>query len=84
LKKEEEIKVFFATAYNRFGENKPWNQQRVKQFFANDELLIGKDFWNFICGLDDGYKIVLSAYRESSVLIKKSLENIKRSYLKDE
>ena len=84
LEKKEKIKIFFATAYNRFGENKPWNQQRVKQFFAKDELLIGKDFWNFICCLDDGYDIVLSTYRESSVLIKKALENIKRSYLKDE
>lgn len=84
LKKSEEIKIFFATAYNRFGENRPWNQERVKQFFAKDELLIGKDFWNFICCLDDGYKVVLSAYRESAVLIKKALDNIKRSYLKDE
>jgi len=83
LKKKEEIKIFFATAYNRFGENKPWNQQRVKQFFAKDELLIGKDFWNFICCLDDGYKIVLSAYRESAVLIKDALDNIKRCYLND-
>lgn len=84
LKKNEKIKLFFATAYNRFGEDKSWNQQRVKQFFAEDELLIGKDFWNFICCLDDGYKIVLSAYKESAVLIKDALNNIKRSYLKDE
>lgn len=84
LNKNEEIKIFFATAYNRFGENKPWNQERVKQFFAKEELLIGKDFWNFICCLDEGYKIVLSSYKESAVLIKKSLDNIKRSYLKDE
>jgi len=84
LKKDEKIKIFFATAYNRFGENKPWNQQRVKQFFAKDELLIGKDFWNFVCCSDDGYKVVLSAYRESAVLIKDALNNIKKSYLKDE
>ena len=84
LKKDEKIKIFFATAYNRFGENKPWNQQRVKQFFAKDELLIGRDFWNFVCCSDDGYKVVLSAYRESAVLIKEALDNIKRNYLKDE
>jgi|SRR3989344_732708 len=84
LKKKEEIKIFFATAYNRFGENKPWNQERVKQFFAKDELLIGRDFWNFICCIDDGYQIILSAYRESAVMIKEALYNIKRSYLKDE
>lgn len=84
LKRDEDIKIFFATAYNRFGENKPWNQERVKQFFAEDELLIGKDFWNFICRIDEGYETVLSAYRESAVLIKEALERIKRSYLKDE
>lgn len=38
------VTIFFATAYNRYGENKPWRQERVKQFFGNDELLIGKDF----------------------------------------
>ena len=84
LKKDEKIKIFFATAYNRFGEDKPWNQQRVKQFFSEDELLIGKDFWNFVCCSDDGYKIVLSAYRESAILIKEALNHIKRRYLKDE
>jgi len=59
LSPEAEIKMFFATAYNRYGEGKPWNQGRVKQFFADDELLIGKDFWNFICKSNDGYNIVL-------------------------
>lgn len=38
------IKVFFATAYNIFGENKPWKQERVRQFFADEELLIGKKY----------------------------------------
>ncbi|MBI4645063.1 MAG: TdeIII family type II restriction endonuclease [Bacteroidia bacterium] len=50
------IKIFFATAYNRFGEDKPWNQGRVKQFFADEELLIGKDFWNLICKSKNNYK----------------------------
>ena len=81
LPPKTEIKIFFATAYNRYGENKPWNQQRVKQFFADEELLIGKDFWNFVCRSDDGYNTVLEAYRESAPLIKKALESIKRTYL---
>lgn len=76
-----EIKIFFATAYNRFGENKPWRQERVRQFFADEELLIGKDFWNFVCRTDEGYKIVLEAYRESAHLIKSALESIKKTYL---
>jgi len=81
LKKDTDIQIYFATAYNRFGEDKPWNQERVKQFFAKEELLIGKDFWNFICHSQDGYKIVLDTYRENSHLIKKALENIKDTYL---
>ena len=33
------IRIYFATAYNRFGEGKPWRQERVRQFFSEDELL---------------------------------------------
>lgn len=75
------IQIFFATAYNRFGEDRPWRQERVRQYFADDELLIGKDFWNFICQSDHGYQIVITAYRENAYLIKNALESIKRTYL---
>lgn len=34
LPSETALSVHFATAYNRFGDDKPWNQERVKQFFA--------------------------------------------------
>src|SRR5205085_8472210 len=30
--REDSITVFFATAYNRFGEDKEWKQERVRQF----------------------------------------------------
>src|SRR3989344_2500341 len=66
LPSKTKIKIFFATAYNRYGENKLWRQQRVRQFFADEELLIGRDFWNFICHSEDGYQTVLEAYRESA------------------
>lgn len=81
LQKEMNIKMFFATAYNRFGEGKPWRQERVRQYFSDNELLIGKDFWNFVCKLDDGYNVVLEAYKEKSDLIKNSLDSIKKLYL---
>ncbi|RLA93080.1 MAG: TdeIII family type II restriction endonuclease, partial [Deltaproteobacteria bacterium] len=81
LPPETEIKIFFATAYNRYGEDKPWRQQRVSQFFADEELLIGKDFWNFVCRSIDGYETVLEAYKESAHLIKKALDSIKKTYL---
>ncbi|PIZ94589.1 MAG: TdeIII family type II restriction endonuclease [Candidatus Magasanikbacteria bacterium CG_4_10_14_0_2_um_filter_37_12] len=61
--KNATIKCHFATAYNRFGEDKEWKQGRVLQFFSKDELLIGKDFWNFVCKSNDGYDLVLETYR---------------------
>lgn len=77
----KKITVHFATAYNRFGENKPWRQERVRQFFADEELLIGKDFWNFICQSEKGYKVVLEAYQKNAYLIKNALDAIKKIYL---
>jgi len=79
--KKTNIRLYFATAYNRYGEGKPWKQERVRQFFAEEELLIGKDFWNFICKMDDGYDIVLDAYKEKAHLINKALNSIKKNYL---
>lgn len=81
LPENTKIKMFFATAYNRFGEGKPWKQERVRQYFPDDELLIGKDFWDFVCKSDDGYNIVLEAYKEKADLIKNSLDSIKKTYL---
>ena len=78
---DKKIKIYFATAYNRYGEGKPWRQERVRQFFADDELLIGKDFWDFVCKSDHGYDIVLSAYKEKAGLIKNTLDSIKKTYL---
>ncbi|MCL4339445.1 TdeIII family type II restriction endonuclease [Patescibacteria group bacterium] len=82
LDKNTEITIHFATAYNRFGEDKEWQQERVKQFFAKEELLIGRDFWNFICKSDEGYNLVLGAYKENAYLIKNVLGEIKKLYLK--
>lgn len=81
LPKDKKIQLCFATAYNRYGEGKPWRQERVRQFFADDELLIGKDFWDFVCKSENGYDIVLSAYKERAGLIKNSLDSIKKTYL---
>lgn len=53
----------------------------MKQFFAGEELLIGKDFWNFICQSDEGYETVLQAYRDNAYLIRDALEFIKGIYL---
>jgi hypothetical protein len=82
LPKNVPVKIRFATAYNRFGENKPWKQERVRQFFADEELLIGKDFWNFLCKTKNGYKIVLEEYKANAFLILNALNKIKKAYLK--
>ncbi|MDR1553786.1 MAG: TdeIII family type II restriction endonuclease [Prevotellaceae bacterium] len=68
------IKCYFATAYNRYGENKPWTQGRVRQFFSEEELLIGRDFWNFICKSECGYEIVMSEYAKNFHYIRKTFE----------
>jgi len=75
------IRIYFATAYNRYGEGKPWRQSRVRQFFAEDELLVGADFWNFICQSPRGYNWVLDEYRNNAHMIVSSLEAIKKLYL---
>lgn len=81
LAENAKIECYFATAYNRFGEDKKWKQTRVLQFFSPEELLIGRDFWNFVCCDERGYEIVIDEYKKSSYLIKSSLENIKQAYL---
>jgi len=81
LGKNANIKCHFATAYNRFGEDKEWKQTRVLQFFAKEELLIGKDFWNLVCCSDRGYEIVIDEYKKCAYLINDALENIKQEYL---
>lgn len=81
LTDNKKIQIFFATAYNRFGEDKPWRQERVRQFFADDELLIGRKFWNFVCQNEKGYEWILEAYRSSAHLIKQALDSIKKTYL---
>lgn len=77
---DETVKIFFATAYNKFGEGNEWKQERVLQFFSPEELLIGKDYWNFCCDSEEGFDIVFEQYRESSYILKNSFEKIKKMY----
>ena len=81
-KPNDKIKLFLGTAYNKYGENSEWKQERVEQFFAEDELLIGKDYWNFVCDDPEGFNIVFEQYKKSSEYIKEALERIKVLYFK--
>ncbi|HBC20627.1 MAG TPA: TdeIII family type II restriction endonuclease [Porphyromonadaceae bacterium] len=81
LGSEENIRLFFATAYNRYGEGKPWKQGRVCQFFAEDELLISSKFWNFVCKSDKGYDMIIDEYKRNAHYIVEALGLIKNAYL---
>lgn len=81
LGNEEKVRILFATAYNRYGEGRPWMQGRVRQFFAEDELCISRDFWNMVCKSEQGYDIVIDEYNKNAHYIKESLQNIKEVYL---
>lgn len=78
--KTAKVKIFFGTAYNKFGEGEPWKQERVRQFFAEDELLIGKDYWNFVCDDKDGFNVIFEQYKESAEKIRIALNKIKELY----
>ncbi|MDE6157812.1 MAG: TdeIII family type II restriction endonuclease [Muribaculaceae bacterium] len=64
LGSEDNIRIYFATAYNRYGEGKPWTQGRVRQFFAEEELLISSKFWNLVCKDSRGYEIVIDEFHK--------------------
>lgn len=83
LGSEENIKICFATAYNRYGEGKPWKQGRVLQFFAEAELLISSNFWNLVCKSEKGYDIVIDEYKKNAHLIIEALAKIKNAYLRE-
>lgn len=74
----------FATAYNRYGEGRPWTQSRVLQFFDNQELCISKDFWNLVCKSSNGFDIVIDEYKKNSHYINEALDKIKAIYLPKE
>ena len=80
---DESVKIFFATAYNKDGEENEWRQERVRQFFAEDELLIGKDYWNFVCDDEQGFEIVYDQYQKSCTYILEALERIKKLYFEN-
>lgn len=80
---DEEISIFLGTAYNKFGEGNEWKQERVQQYFSEEELLIGYNYWNFVCNDDEGFNIVFEQYKISCQYIKDSLERIKQLYFSD-
>ena len=77
---DQNIYIYFATVYNKFGEENFWHQANVERFFSKDELLIGKNYWNFVCNDDNGFNIVFDQYKISSSYIKNALKRIRAIY----
>ena len=80
LDADETIKIIFATAYNKYGEGNTWKQSQVKQYFDENELMIGRDYWNFVCDDEEGFNIVFEQYKRSAEYIKQAIKNIKTLY----
>ena len=78
--KDHDVRIFFATAYNRYGEGHKWKQERVLQYFSREELLIGRNYWNFICKNDKGFEIVTDQYNKSAWKIREAISGIKAAY----
>jgi hypothetical protein len=70
------VKVFFCTAYNKNGEDAKWTQERVRQFFSDSEIKVGREFWNFFCNSPEGYEAVKKSYLEHAHFLKDALKEI--------
>lgn len=81
IKPNDKVRIFFCTAYNKNGENEEWKQERVRQFFCDEEILIGKDFWNFFCNSEKGYEVVKSSYLKHAHHLKDALKKIIEHYV---
>lgn len=80
---EVEVKIYYATVYNKDSLNsgaKNWYQASVRLFFAEKELLIGKDFWNFICDSDRGWEVIFREYKKNSPVIEEALNEVINSF----
>ena len=80
ISSEEKVVVKFATAYNKFGEGRPWHQANIERFFAKEELLIGRDYWNFVCNDEEGFDIIFDEYKNASKYIKEAIDRIRQLY----
>lgn len=72
----DEVKIFFCTAYNKYGEEAKWTQERVRQFFCDGEIKVGRDFWNFFCNSSQGYEAVKTSYLKHAHFLKDALKKI--------
>jgi len=74
---DKNIKIYFCTAYgessNELGS--------VPNYFANGELLIGKDFWKFITKCDNGFEAITNVISKQSQKISQIISEKKQSII---
>lgn len=63
--KTAKVKIFFGTACKLSCDEELRGKDTVQKYFAEDELLIGKDYWNFVCDDPDGFETVSIQYRKT-------------------
>lgn len=80
LSSDEKIEIKFATAYNKFGDGKPWHQANVERMFAREELLIGTEYWNFFVMMKMAFQLYLISIKNRLAILRKRLIEL-RSFI---
>jgi hypothetical protein len=62
---KDNVKLYFATLYNKNGEGNPWTGY-IKGYLSDDMLLIGQDFWKRILPEDISFEDLKEIYNEIS------------------
>jgi hypothetical protein len=76
LNQRGSVKIFLGTAYNCCGEDE-FNQARVLQYFNRKELLIGKEFWNFIARSEEGAALIWDEFIKCCSMVDKAYSSAK-------
>ena len=74
------INIFFATLYNKtdlFAGAENWKSSSVTKNFVKEELLIGKDFWNYICDDENAYIEIIKLYGKYSMITQQAIDNLR-------
>jgi len=76
---KDNVKLYFATLYNKNGEGNNWTGY-VKKYLSNEMLLIGKDFWAIVLPEDITFEDLGIIYNEATkeVGINQKINNLIR------
>jgi hypothetical protein len=80
------IEMKFGTFYNKndmISGVENWKQPSVKKNFLESELLIGTDFWAFVCNDKNAYSKILKIYNECREKIKKCITVFNQKSVKE-